>query len=201
MELFQRFFVTIFILYFLGAFSFFPTEIFGTKLVGEPTKLFSFRSKKDGSLWYIEKKPKLDPQLDCAIKLLAWKYSQQLLPHEYPLLSVFDALELGTNCNQTRPTESTNTKKIVPSVWKRSNAGVTFFVDAVKGSDSNPGSLIQPFQTIAHAIQQTRTFPNTQNRTIVLRDTGTFYLDSTLVLGIEDNSKIQKKKILLLTSI
>ena len=63
-------------------------------------------------------------------------------------------------------------------------SGSTFFVDANKGSDSNPGTMSSPFQTIPKAVASARSSGNPS--TLILRE-GTFYLTATLQLGAEDS--------------
>ena len=59
-----------------------------------------------------------------------------------------------------------------------------FFVDAVRGSDANPGSQTQPFLTPLHAVAACRAAG--PGAAIVLRE-GVFHLDQALALGPQDS--------------
>ena len=59
----------------------------------------------------------------------------------------------------------------------------TLYVDAVKGSDSNSGTITNPLQTINHAVIVARPLP--KPATIFLR-AGVFYLPDTINLGPAD---------------
>ena len=68
-----------------------------------------------------------------------------------------------------------------------------FYVDPVKGSDSNAGTEASPFLTVQRAVEQTRKNQDHSGRrrsssgsTIVLR-AGTHYLSETIVLGPKDS--------------
>jgi hypothetical protein len=61
--------------------------------------------------------------------------------------------------------------------------GNTFWVDYIKGSDSNPGSESSPFKSISVALVAARAAPGWD--TIVLRN-GTHFLTSTIALGAGD---------------
>lgn len=66
----------------------------------------------------------------------------------------------------------------------RTPEATTFYVDSTKGSDSNPGTLQQPFKTIQKAVMIARSVEGPA--TILLRK-GTFYLSDTIRLGPEDS--------------
>jgi len=60
----------------------------------------------------------------------------------------------------------------------------SIFVDAVQGSDSNPGTITAPLKTIGKAVTLSET---SGSKSIVLR-AGTFYLPETIQLGPQDSS-------------
>jgi hypothetical protein len=101
--------------------------------------------------------------------------------------AVFDALELGTLCNQTRPVVAPQTQIGSAPDHKTfsEHSQTTVFVDAA-ASVNGLGSEAKPFRTIHRALQETRTQKGTGAATIVLR-AGTHYLQKTLVFGPADS--------------
>ncbi len=71
----------------------------------------------------------------------------------------------------------------MPPVAKAPQAS-TIFVDAVRGSDSNPGTQAEPLATIHAGVALTRTLP--KPATLFLR-AGTFYLGAPVQLGSQDS--------------
>lgn len=139
----------------------------------------------------------------CSINQLAWEYSKTLLPERAPFVSVFDALQLGAVCNLTRPTELAHDvqRRVLSQPSRRlyqqeqqqvqqqqqqsgGASGVTVYVDAEHGSDSNSGTLQSPLRTVHAALALTRSKDG--NSTIVLR-AGTYYLQDTITLTPSDN--------------
>lgn len=127
------------------------------------------------------------PNLDCSIRALAYNFSQYNLPWADPTL-VSDALRLSLDCLNTTYSPSLSQPRAagvgVLPIGTGSGA-TTFYADAVTGSDTNSGTLASPFATIARALTATRAAAPTP-ATIVLRG-GTFYLPSTIELGVGDS--------------
>lgn len=136
----------------------------------------------------------VDASLDCATRLFTYHFTLSLLPFRAPLASVFDALRLGVDCNQTRPslppapappyyvTPGGAVLRTLPVM------GGAFFVDAARGSDGNSGSEAAPFATPARALQATRARGG--GGQIVLRDGAPFHLGAPLALGPGDTGCI-----------
>ena len=104
--------------------------------------------------------------------------------------------EKALNCSVVIPAHvRTRANRVPPRAFEVPESDITFFVDALKGNDNNPGTQQKPFQTIAKAVAATRNARATQtaitprhapNATIVLR-AGTFYLHETIQLGAADS--------------
>ncbi len=62
--------------------------------------------------------------------------------------------------------------------------GTSFYVDPVKGSDSNSGTMQAPFLTISKAVMAARAFGS--GAIIVLRE-GPHYLTDTIMLNDQDS--------------
>lgn len=128
----------------------------------------------------------VDPSIDCPLRVAAWNFSSQIQPQWGNQVAVFDALQLGVNCGIPRPTSSDiPTRKHLKS-FTRSIAGeTTFFVDSISGSDSNPGTLQQPFQSLPRGVQATREL-GPGPASIILRN-GTYCLAAPIALGAADS--------------
>ena len=132
----------------------------------------------------------------------AIEFAQEIIPDLSPsqLQLIADALngsyEKALNCSVTVPPRvQERANRVHPRVFEVPETGPTFFADAVKGSDKNPGTQQQPFQTIAKAVAASRMARgaatitlshNPVDATIVLR-AGTFHLPSTIQLGAADS--------------
>jgi hypothetical protein len=136
----------------------------------------------------------VDPLLDCATRNFTWTFALSLLPSRSPLVSVFDALRLTVDCNQTRPVGGTaegawathfelgGEARVLRSIAPPPGA---VFADPVGGSDAKgAGTQSSPFRTIARALAATRGAGG--GGAIVLR-AGMFEQSTTLVLGPLDS--------------
>ena len=131
----------------------------------------------------------VDPKLDCAIKKLAWDYAKKLLPWQGDFTSAYDALQLQA-CNVSR----TSYKRYKPRAFTHSvtlNAdAVTIYVDANKGSDSNPGTLGEPVKTVMQGVRLYRLHSVSGQQGIIYLRAGTYYLSETISLGPEDSNLV-----------
>ena len=131
----------------------------------------------------------VDPKLDCAIKELAWDYAKKLLPWQGDFTSAYDALQLEA-CNVSR----TSYKRCKPRAFTHSvtlNAdAVTIYVDANKGSDSNPGTLGEPVKTVMQGVRLYRLHSVSGQQGIIYLRAGTYYLSETISLGPEDSNLV-----------
>ena len=128
----------------------------------------------------------VDPLLDCAIKELAWNYSKKLLPERGNLLSVFDALQLETKCNITRPQIKVKARRSTPISIDSSSQVV--FVHPTKGLDENDGRETTPVASLLAARNLCRQRRGSTEHicTIFLME-GVHELKETLILGPEDS--------------
>ena len=131
----------------------------------------------------------VDPKLDCAIKELAWDYAKKLLPWQGDFTSAYDALQLEA-CNVSR----TSSKRYKPRAFTHSvtlNAdAVTIYVDANKGSDSNPGTLGEPVKTVMQGVRLYRLHSVSGQQGIIYLRAGTYYLSETISLDPEDSNLV-----------
>lgn len=109
--------------------------------------------------------------------------------------AVFDALQLHTMCNKTRPTSavssctrdratSSSSAGATTKAWEPP-AGRVLYVDPRLGDDEvGVGAIDAPLRSLHAAVLASR--HGNQSTTIVLRD-GTFYLPSTLQLTPQDS--------------
>jgi hypothetical protein len=129
-----------------------------------------------------------DPGYDCGWRQLALEFA----PHIQPWMTsaqrreLADALQLQSLCNTTLQLDIADDHP--PCRRYQSDSSVTnpedsLFVDPAHGSDAAPGTATSPVQTLPRALTLSRT---KQVRSIVLRN-GTYYLNSTLLLGPRDS--------------
>ena len=132
---------------------------------------------------------KVDIVLDCAIKELAWNYSKKLLPARGNLLPVFDALELETKCNITRPTKVDDvSRQPYPTAYDTTSFIV--FVHPTKGLDRNQGSERKPVSSLLRArdlCRERRRQREEQVKCTVFLMEGVHELNETLHLGPDDS--------------
>jgi hypothetical protein len=120
------------------------------------------------------------PTDECAFRTLTYEYALAQQPERAPLLDVFDALELATRCDATRPAP---VEHRWPSFSTPSDRPV--WIVSVKGSDDGDGSLTQPFRTVGRALVASRAAAE-KNGTILLR-AGVHYLSQTIELDGGDS--------------
>ena len=106
------------------------------------------------------------------------------LPRPYlPSQEAFDALQLATLCNQTRPAPAP-TPQVVRRAAPR-EADTVVYVDGVQGSDSNPGTQAKPLKTLAAGVQMTR---GKARPAAVMVKPATYVMDSPLQLTSADSN-------------
>jgi hypothetical protein len=118
--------------------------------------------------------PKSDKALDCAVLKFAFEFAQSLSPPG-DLQDVHDALQLQ-KCGGNVTFSNTAPPVFVPDITAR-----TVYV-APTGSDGNDGSQAKPFKTLHRAADAAA---SAGSGTTVLLRAGTYYLNSTLMLGTE----------------
>lgn len=126
----------------------------------------------------------VDPAFECDWRGLAYSFAAKIQPFRpaSAFQNIFDGLELGSLCNQTF---SPPANAVAVSTSKSAHVAATvLYVDPVNGDDSFPGTLQQPLQHVAVAVQKARGAPRPAS--VILRD-GVHRLTSTLQLGAEDS--------------
>ena len=137
----------------------------------------------------------IDPKLDCAIKELAWDYAKKLLPWQGDFMSVYDALQLGdcstrkASRSPIRPVANHELRSFSHGVSLHADA-LTIYVDAVKGSDSNPGTLTQPVKTVMQGVRLSRLQRVAGQQGVIYLRAGTYYLTESIRLGPEDSNLV-----------
>eukprot|EP01065_Artemidia_motanka_P041141 TRINITY_DN527_c0_g1_i1.p1 TRINITY_DN527_c0_g1~~TRINITY_DN527_c0_g1_i1.p1 ORF type:complete len:911 (+),score=322.25 TRINITY_DN527_c0_g1_i1:58-2790(+) len=91
--------------------------------------------------------------VECQVNMLAYNWSLKAMPERAPLVESFDSLRLQ-RC-ATRPQGKSG--KPAPKPPAMPSSAPVFYVDAVNGSDSAPGSEAAPFRTLHRAVAATRT--------------------------------------------
>ena len=122
--------------------------------------------------------------MTCPFRLAAHRHALALQPNRKPHLLVFDALQLSTLCNVSRPPEPPLASTSVDvaagpiiaagtgTTTTASGDDGTVYADAVHGDDSSgTGSMASPFRTVHRALAATRAGGS---RSIVLR-AGTYH--------------------------
>ena len=125
----------------------------------------------------------VDPDLDCAIKELAWSYAKKLQPQRGTFKSVFDALQLQ-KCNKSVHGDG---KLPVFKDDKSKSTAVSFYCDCANGSDNNPGTINKPVKTITKAIELSRKMGVGVAKTIYLLE-GTCTIQAPIDLGPQDSN-------------
>jgi hypothetical protein len=114
--------------------------------------------------------------MDYARKIQPWLSQTKL----QELADALNGAKEAQKCNVSLKISAKSFHQGTPS-FPIPRAATTYYVDATKGSDSNPGSMSSPFQSISKAIMTVRSAGNSDNTVIMLR-AGTFYLTDTIML-------------------
>ena len=129
----------------------------------------------------------VDPVFDCDVRMYAYEYGMQIQPRHGNFVSLFDALQLGTACNQTRPKEI---KRNIPN-YDSKLTGCEYYVDPINGDDRNIGTTIEDaLLTIEKAIKGTRKDRINDETCVINLMEGTFYLSEQVLLTEEDSNLI-----------
>ncbi len=119
---------------------------------------------------------------ECWFRSLTYAVALQRQPWRAPLNDVFDALQLASSCAVAplppAPPPRPPAVAVPPSA---------VFADPIRGADSNPGSQQAPVRTVQAALALAR--QTSPPRAVVLRQ-GTYFLNSTLMLGSQDSGLI-----------
>ena len=132
-----------------------------------------------------------DAALDCAVRAAAWNFSRALQPERGDQRPVFDALQLGAYCGLAPPPGPADAARAAPRSRAASPPG--FFCDALAGSDANPGTLQQPFASVARGVAACRAVSAAAAAgggggcAVTLRDSAPFVLGATLALTAADS--------------
>jgi hypothetical protein len=130
---------------------------------------------------------------DCRAYLLEYEFSLRLMPERAPLLDVFDALQLNSNCGITPPSGDPSTVFLLPiPAAELAGCGCgPFYVDAVNGSDTNAGTQANPFRTVQRGVDATRAGrPAGQGSACVVLRGGVHFLSASVRLSSADSGLI-----------
>lgn len=155
----------------------------GPSLVGTPAP--GPAPALPGSSLYPVPTTAADRAVDCAVRSSAWHFAQYIQPWRGAHVPVFDALELFSRCNVTRPTASARqqpTLAVAPG-----GSTVAYYADARIGRDTASGSDSAPFATIGRGVQACRSSASGKPCTLYLSDAAPFVLNTTLALTSADS--------------
>lgn len=127
---------------------------------------------------------------DCKMRQLAMDYAHKIQPwlSDMKFQELADALNGAVEaqkCNVSAKPASQRSPK-PPSFPVPVGTSAVYYVDANRGSDTNTGTMTDPFQTIPKGVLAARS-SSTKPSTIVLR-AGTFYLEDTIALTEQDSN-------------
>lgn len=129
-----------------------------------------------------------DRDVECAVKTSAWRFAQHTQPWRGVHLAVFDALELATRCNASRPAQ--RERRPARSFTTTATATTSFHIDALHGSDtSGNGTVAAPFASLPRGVQACRVATTAARSTcdLYLSDAAPFMLTQTLELTAADS--------------
>ena len=113
---------------------------------------------------------------NCKMRATAWEFGKKIMPRYDKFEALYYALGLNDDCTGyvPIPTFTEKDRRPAPPVFTTSDP-TQYYVDAVKGSDANSGSIEHPFKTIQAGVDAARGVQATVN----LR-AGTHYLSRTV---------------------
>lgn len=131
---------------------------------------------------YMPDPPEAPVDFVCAYRSLAAEYAAMLRP-DFDAGILFDALQLGTLCNKTRPAAQPALPHRVASAAAAGMADNAVYVSTT-GDDKNPGTKAAPKRTVLAGLEATRSLA--APKSLLLGD-GTYYLQRTLQLDGRDS--------------
>jgi hypothetical protein len=133
--------------------------------------------------------PEADHDIDCMWRKLAIRYAPQLQPwlNSEHLVYLRDALELSSLCGDSELPKLSLTR--TPARAEEIGTdNITIYVDPVKGSDGNKGTIDAPLKTISAGISGCRHGRQGAETTCnVLLRAGTYHLSATVELTGQDS--------------
>ena len=123
----------------------------------------------------------------CAWRQLSLEYAQMIRPDAATLTA--DALEIDKYCSKDEYTPVKNVP-LPPLQPVASDAACTFYADATKGNDANPGTEAKPVRSPAAGVALAREAKgNGAGPCAVLLRAGTFYIgdEGPIALGPDDS--------------
>ena len=140
-----------------------------------------------GSMYPVPTSP-ADKAVDCAVRASAYEFAQHIQSWGGRHLAVYDALELSTRCNRTRPMKAEAPHIRMPVVAAPGPLAA-FHLNSLHGHDSAAGSSTAPFATIYRGVQacRTTTSSSTSGCALYLSDAAPFVLNQTLELTGADS--------------
>ena len=143
---------------------------------------------------------KVPLEFECGMREAAYHFGQHLAPARGTFVELFDAMQLETLCNKTRPVSTAASSRaswvaaMVPGHQSihgrrdRSSKTLKEFHVGASGSDANPGSATSPFASIERAVGACRVAKKALSYPckVLVHAPGTYYLNQTLQLGASD---------------
>eukprot|EP00755_Sulcionema_specki_P008788 Sspe_Gene.41907::Locus_20289_Transcript_1_1_Confidence_1.000_Length_2420::g.41907::m.41907 len=120
----------------------------------------------------------IPPSFDCSMRKATLGFAQRLLPQYGSFAEAFDALELSTRCNMTRPTAGQTPRATSSAAIADVPA---WYVDSVRGDDERgTGGVASPLRTIQEGVR--RAGMGGSHRQVVVR--GGVYREVVVIKGV-----------------
>ena len=137
---------------------------------------------------------KVPLEFECGMREAAYRFGQHIAPARGAFVELFDAMQLATLCNKSRPSPSAPASSRVGwaaaaaavSAAATAGGGVEFHVSSA-GSDTNPGTAAAPFASVERGVGACRAAPKGSGCTVLVHAPGTYYLKQTLQLDAADS--------------
>jgi hypothetical protein len=142
---------------------------------------------------------KVPVEFECGMRAAAYDFAKHLMPSRGAFVEVFDAMQLETMCNRTRPADTSlqasragwavdvASAEAEAAAAAAGSEGTAVHVDGSSGSDTNPGTAAKPVATIEKGVAACRS----QLPCSVMISAGTkgttYYLKDTLTLTPSDS--------------
>ena len=107
---------------------------------------------------------KVPLEFECGMRAAAYRFAKHLFPSRGAFVEAFDAFELATMCNETRPAASAASSRAgwalataaADQARRHGSAGAStsteFHVDSSTGSDGNSGAASKPFASVERGV-------------------------------------------------